>query len=496
MRAWIAAAIVAACVATAVRARAQAPPPAPAPAPPALVPPKAIETGRVPYPDGAAGDASVVLELLVDKDGRVARVVVVDGREPFASAASARAASFRFEPAKRGDVTVAARIRILVEFHEPLVARPRRTRRSPPAAGVAKPAPADSVEEVRVAGRRPDVGGTQLGGGEVRQIPGAFGDPFRAIDALPGVTPIVSGLPFFFVRGAPPGNIGYFIDGVRVPLLFHFGVLRRGGAPGAHRSRRLLPRRVPRALRPLRRRIIDGQTVAPSHHFTAREREPPRRRRAHRDAVRRRPGQRHGRRPLRLPRSPPHAPRAAGFLQYGDYQTRASWKLTDHDTIGVFAFGSYDAAGTRENGSLKDVTSTQFHRVDLRWDHDLGTEGRMRTALTLGLDQTRTSDEFAVRDSMWGLRNEIDYRVSSSVRVRAGADLLAEHYTLASNTADQENFPGRNDIAMGLRADVVLRVSPAVDDPGRAGRLFRVEDGARRRDGGGADVRSAPRDPG
>ena len=33
----------------------------------------------------------------------------------------------------------------------------------------------------------------------------------------------VSGLPFFFIRGAPPGNAGYFLDGVRVPLLFHVG---------------------------------------------------------------------------------------------------------------------------------------------------------------------------------------------------------------------------------------------------------------------------------
>ena len=44
------------------------------------------------------------------------------------------------------------------------------------------------------------------------------------MEALPGVTPIVSGLPFFYVRGAPPGNVGYFLDGVRVPFLFHVGL--------------------------------------------------------------------------------------------------------------------------------------------------------------------------------------------------------------------------------------------------------------------------------
>src|SRR5262249_8806578 len=76
-------------------------------------------------------------------------------------------------------------------------------------------------DEVVVRGARQEAGQTSFSGGEVRQIPGAFGDAFRAIEALPGVTPLVTGLPFFFVRGAPPGNTGYFLDGVRVPLLYH-----------------------------------------------------------------------------------------------------------------------------------------------------------------------------------------------------------------------------------------------------------------------------------
>src|SRR5690349_4740574 len=83
-------------------------------------------------------------------------------------------------------------------------------------------APPPETTEVTVVGQRPEPSrSATLSRQEVRQIPGAFGDPFRAVEALPGVTPIVSGLPFFFVRGAPPGNVGYFLDGVRVPYLFH-----------------------------------------------------------------------------------------------------------------------------------------------------------------------------------------------------------------------------------------------------------------------------------
>src|SRR5687767_15318294 len=83
---------------------------------------------------------------------------------------------------------------------------------------------ATAGDDVVVRGQRTSPSSTSsdtLARAEVRQLPGAFGDPFRAVEALPGVTPIVSGLPYFYVRGAPPGNIGYYLDGVRVPYLFH-----------------------------------------------------------------------------------------------------------------------------------------------------------------------------------------------------------------------------------------------------------------------------------
>ncbi len=78
--------------------------------------------------------------------------------------------------------------------------------------------------EVSVVGeRREELGSTHIPRNETRLIPGAFADPFRVVEILPGVAPIVSGLPYFTVRGAPAGDVGYFIDGIRVPLLFHVG---------------------------------------------------------------------------------------------------------------------------------------------------------------------------------------------------------------------------------------------------------------------------------
>jgi TonB family protein len=58
---------------------------------------------------------------------------------------------------------------------------------------------------------------------ELQKIPGTFGDPIRVIQNFPGV----ARAPFFggqlVVRGANPNQSLFFMDGVQVPLLFHFG---------------------------------------------------------------------------------------------------------------------------------------------------------------------------------------------------------------------------------------------------------------------------------
>jgi hypothetical protein len=59
---------------------------------------------------------------------------------------------------------------------------------------------------------------------EMREVPGAFGDPFRVLDTLPGVVPLFSGLPYVYVRGAPPAGTVYVYDDIAVPSLFHLAL--------------------------------------------------------------------------------------------------------------------------------------------------------------------------------------------------------------------------------------------------------------------------------
>jgi len=62
--------------------------------------------------------------------------------------------------------------------------------------------------EIVVVGdpRREEVSRVTLRGPEIHQIPGTFGDPFRVVQTLPGVSSVVSLLPFPIVRGASPSS--------------------------------------------------------------------------------------------------------------------------------------------------------------------------------------------------------------------------------------------------------------------------------------------------
>ncbi|HEY8079822.1 MAG TPA: TonB family protein, partial [Labilithrix sp.] len=457
---WIAAFVLAATMIVSA-ARAQKPP--------ELVPPRAIETPSVPYPSNATGNASVLLELTIDTNGRVSNATVAQGDEPFASAALASAPAWRFEPAKRGDRTVSARIRVLVDFHPP--APPPPIADETPKPDEPKPAPKknEPLQEVTVTGQRKEVGATDLGGGDVRQMPGAFGDAFRAIDALPGVVPMVSGLPYYFIRGAPPGNTGYFIDGVRVPLLFHFGVAKAVIHPALVDHVDFYASGFPARYGRFTGGIIDGRTAPPKDHLhgewgvslldagliveTPFGKD---------DRGTFLAGGRYGYPGLLLSVLAPEV-----FLQYGDYQARASWKLDDKNTISTFVFGSVDAAGNKKNGKVEDLTSTQFHRIDTRWDHDFGALGKVRTAVTLGLDRTAQDADngSGVLDYMVGVRSEWEVQASRNVKIRAGSDAWFDHYSLfdngsGSNDQTQQNFPTRDDVAAGIWLDAVIKVTP------------------------------------
>lgn len=72
---------------------------------------------------------------------------------------------------------------------------------------------------------------------EIERLPGTQGDAIRVVQNLPGVSRAPFGIGLLVVRGAPPQDTGVFLDGHRLPILFHFGGL--GGLTSVVNSRML-----------------------------------------------------------------------------------------------------------------------------------------------------------------------------------------------------------------------------------------------------------------
>lgn len=338
--------------------------------------PKPLVTADVPYPFDGSGDADVVLTLLISDAGNVREIRNATGPEPFVSQARASVASWTYEPAQRGAAKVAAVIRVLVHFEAP---KPKPRGRSlpdgPAADATGAGAKPETATEVLVRGNRAPAPNTmQLGKSEVRQLPGAFGDPFRAIDVLPGVVPTISGLPFYYIRGAPPSNVGYYLDGVRVPYLFHFGlgpsvvhpalverVVLYPGAPPENFGRFAgayitADGAAPRKFAEANLRLVDFGAIAETSVLN--------------DRLYVLAGGRFSYTAALLSLFAPDI-----TLDYRDYQARVTYKLTPHDDIRAFFFGGSDfvvqdqeedRAG--EKSQVRNVFfASEFHRGDLRY---------------------------------------------------------------------------------------------------------------------------------
>jgi hypothetical protein len=288
--------------------------------------------------------------------------------------------------------------------------------------------------EVRVLGEgREELGSIHIPRHETRLVPGAFADPFRVVEVFPGVAPIVSALPYFTVRGAPPGDVGYSIDGIRVPLLFHVGAGPSVIAPALVDRVDLFPAVYPAKFGRSAGGIMAGETMAPSETGRAEAQA----RVFDAGAMVEQPfadkrgsalvGGRYGYTGALLSLVAPDY-----SLAYWDYQARVAYRVADHDRISAFGFGAYDFLRNEAIG--RTLFNVQFHRLDLRWDHETES-GRFRLATTLSSDETLNAAENASDPGSGSttrgarVRAELDQRIARGLRLRTGGDVGLEHFT-------------------------------------------------------------------
>ncbi|WP_437933315.1 TonB-dependent receptor plug domain-containing protein [Sorangium sp. So ce341] len=360
---------------------------------------------------------------------------------------------------------------------------------SSPAAPAGSPAEAPAAPagiEVTVEGSRAPPGSVSLSRRDIRELPGALGDPYRAIEIQPGVTSIASGMPYYYIRGAPPGNIGYFFNGIQVPLLFHVGA-------GPSVIPASMVQRVEMHLGPypadigrLAGAAIEAESAPPSDVWRGEGSlrfidlggvvEGP----VDRDTHVLVGGHYAAGAALTSALVP------SVDVGYADYQGRVTYRLGPEERFTVFAFGAYDYLASIDEDGGAEATNvlldSDFHRLDLRYDREDASGARVRAALTLGLDQSRGVGVESAQ--AWKLNARMSLArpiLGGRALLRAGADAAVDRYQVtprpspptdgepaegaddepAEGTAQlDESFPelfrSRLDLALGAWADALL----------------------------------------
>ncbi len=331
---------------------------------------------------------------------------------------------------------------------------------------------------VRGTKDRTEVSRTRLRGRDLTQIPGTFGDPFRVISTLPGVSQLMSLLPFPIVRGSSPGNTGFLIDGVRVPLLFHLLAGPSVIHPEIIDEVEFYPGSFPVEFGGYTGGIVNGRTRSAvpgekkidvdANFFQAGG--------LYRDAFLGGTATfaaRYGYPGLFLSLASPRV-----SLNYFDYQARLDFGQSRTGTVAfrrsssLFLFGGYDGldtipTGLPDDAPLEPTLRFQFHRVDLR--HRYGTPTlRGEHQLVLGFDDSLARDQATIRSYSGELRSRLRIAPSEAVELGLGIDGLvkrAAFETGAEGAADIEALLGLDQeptdllFVGGALAELVLRPS-------------------------------------
>ena len=288
-------------------------------------------------------------------------------------------------------------------------------------------------------------GAHHIEGAEVNELPGTYGDPAKAIENFPGMGRVLLSQGSLFIRGASPGESAVFVDDYEIPDLYHYTgstsvinipfVESVELVPGAFSARygrstggivtlktRKLPTDDVHGFAKLD--VIDGGAYigVPLGDKIAVGASA---RRSYLDAI----------------RNVQKATVGTGddvvlTPTYWDYQLKLDWDTAPGHELVVFAFGSgdreeYESDG---NGALEpffESNDSDFHRVSLRYSHNIGSGFTHTITPVLGYARNARLEQNGVRlrnsetfDAQ--LRDELTWR-SGSTRVILGVDATARH---------------------------------------------------------------------
>ena len=278
---------------------------------------------------------------------------------------------------------------------------------------------------------------------ELQEIAGTQGDPFRVTMLLPGVSGIASGLSYPVVRGSQPAATGFFLDGVRIPQLYHLlagpAVVHPDFIEKVDFFAGVLPSRYGRLLGG----VIDGRLARPSStvkvtasvdllnagafvsvplpslnlHVTL-------------------AGRVSYAGPIAAAvakavfRSTPETPYPTPVVSFGDYQGRLEWTAPT-GKLRVLALGVIDEAGARQDGpgTFTALLTSSFHRLDLAWRQP-AHGGQLEFGLLAGTERLgllgerdgATFGQFLMSRQALQLRVRWQGALSEAVQLELGAE--------------------------------------------------------------------------
>ena len=403
------------------------------PAPvPEFVPPERIDAREASRPTDVdpSAEAEVVLGLVIDAEGAVQDVWVVEsGGASFDAAAMDAARGFRFSPAQEDGVAVPVEIEFVYVF-EPEAEEPA-------------PEGIDEVESVAMV--EPPLQTTEavLDADEGERIAGSGGDAIKAAQVLGGVGRPAVGTGELVIWGAAPTDTRRQVDWILVPRLFHLG----GGRSILPSPRVESVSVVPGGFGSAYGRALGGLVIVHSKGRHEREgrvggyaRVDPIDVAVGADTVATERGHiaLSARRSVLSQTLGPVAPASTRAVmplpESWDYQARADVALTEAVSLQVLGLGAEDRVvralpSRTEDVAFRERVFAGFHRLGARlhWDGEGGSTGSLST--WFGVDRDRMSQDFTsvaigARTDTWrgGVRLAQSRPLTSWFELRWGVD--------------------------------------------------------------------------
>ncbi len=301
---------------------------------------------------------------------------------------------------------------------------------------------------------------------ELINIPGSLNDPVRAVQNLPGMNraPFLGGQ--LLVRGSPPADTGTYLDGQKIPQLYHFlggpSVINEElldridfypGGFGAYYGRNLAGA-IDVGTRKGDSTGLHGSLSADLLELVGFVEGPLgptttgaiAARRSHIDLFL----------PLFIPNNKNNGTTVITPIYY-DYQARLDHQLGNGDQLSVLAFGSDDKLEVVQKGGKRVIplsvdSHVGFNHFSATWKHAISATLNLRLTPAFGLDRQSFSSSGAgqgtyadsqsgsINDTSLGLRSELRWQAAEFFQLRAGTDLLFDRYNIQADIQSALNL--------------------------------------------------------